>query len=86
MKYVKTVADGYILAIGTGDAGVEITEAEYNEILSVIRAKPARVGTTDYKLREDLTWEAFEVEPEPDIGPTEYDKAEAYDIMVGVES
>ena len=85
MRFYKTIEDGYILAIGTGSGGEEITEEEYNEIMSVILNKPAHTGTTDYRLRDDLTWEPFEREPDPNPEPTDEDKAEAYDILMGVE-
>lgn len=62
MKYFKQISDGYIVCIGTG-GGTEITETEYNEILSIIHDKPPATETTDYRLREDLTWEAYEVLP-----------------------
>lgn len=81
MRYNKTTSDGYILTIGTGFGGTEITEAEYDEILSVLHNKPARTDTTDYRLREDLTWEAYPVDPpEPD---PEVDEAEAFNIIFG---
>ena len=35
---------GILLAIGTGPGGVEITEAEYNALLSEIREKAAHVN------------------------------------------
>lgn len=79
MRYYKVVSDGYILSIGTGSIGIEISEEEYNEILDIIRSKPAGSDTTDYSLRTDLTWEAYTVEPvDPDI-----DEAEAYNIIFG---
>lgn len=65
MRYFKQISDGYILAVGTGAGGVEITETEYNQILAVIRAKPAASGTTDYRLKEDLTWEPYTIEYVP---------------------
>lgn len=83
MRYYKMLDNGYILAIGTGDGYTEITEDEYAEIMAVIQIKPARTSTTDYILREDLTWEAYEVEPEPEPDPDDSDKAEAYDILIG---
>lgn len=65
MAYKKSM-DGYILTIGTGSGGTEITDAEYKQIMAVIQAKPARTETTDYRLREDLTWEPYTIEePEP---------------------
>ncbi len=81
MRYYKQILDGYILGIGTGSGFDEITEAEYEDIKTAIAAKPARTDTTDYRLREDLTWEAYPVEP-PDPDP-EVDEAEAFDIIFG---
>lgn len=81
MRYYKMVDNGYIPAIGTGDGYTEITEAEYNEIMSVIRNKPMPTETTDFRLKSDLTWEEYEVEP-PDPDP-EIDEAEAFDIIIG---
>ena len=82
MGYVKVTENGYILAVGTGvENGVSITDSEYEEILSAIRRKPPRVGDTDYRLKEDLTWEEYTVPPpEPD---PEISAAEAYDIIFG---
>ena len=40
MRYYKmTDTDGKLTAIGTGSGGTEITEAEYNALLSEIREK-----------------------------------------------
>ena len=39
MRYYKRVSDESLLAIGTGYGGTEITEAEYNALLSEIREK-----------------------------------------------
>ena len=44
MRYNKRMNGGYILAIGTGYGGTEITEAEYNALLSEIREKAAFVN------------------------------------------
>lgn len=82
MDYVKVAENGYILAVGTGvENGVPITDSEYEEILSAIRRKPPRVGDTDFRLREDLTWEEYTVPP-PD-SDSEISEAEAYDIIFG---
>lgn len=80
--YKKYVSGGYIISIGTGGMGEEIPESEYNEILAVIHNKPPRTENTDYKLREDLTWEEYPVDP-PDPDP-EIDDAELLDILMGV--
>ena len=82
MRFYKQIENGYISAIGTGGGGTEITEAEYDEIMAAVHAKPEREGTTDYRLTESLTWEAYEREPEPedddDLSPEE-----AMNIMLG---
>ena len=45
MRYYAQYNDsGNLLAIGTGPGGVEITEAEYNALLSEIREKAAMVA------------------------------------------
>ena len=80
MKFYKQIENGYILAIGENMGGVEITEAEYDEILSVIRSKPPREGDTDYRLREDLTWQSYIVEPDPE---PDLDGDEIAEILLG---
>lgn len=68
MRYYKTIDNGYIISIGTGNGGTEITEQEYAEILSVIRNKPTPREGFDYRLKTDLTWEEYKlppIEPEP---------------------
>lgn len=83
MRYYKDIENGYIIAIGTGDGGgTEIAEEEYNTIMSVIRQKPPRADTTDYRLKEDLTWEEY-YRP-PDEAEIEADSDEALDILLGV--
>lgn len=81
MRYYKNVSDGYILAIGTGTGDTEITESEYNTILDIIHNKPAATDTTDYRLKTDLTWEPYEIDP-PDPDP-ELDDSDALDILLG---
>jgi hypothetical protein len=81
MRFFTVTSDTYILSVGTGNGGTEITEDEYNAILAVIRNKPPATETTDYRLREDLTWEAYPIDP-PDPDP-EIDDAEVYNILFG---
>ncbi len=81
MRYYKDIQNGFIVAIGTGGGGVEITESEYNSILAVIQNKPARTETTDYHLREDMTWEEYErIEPPIEDEPS---AEEVVDILLG---
>lgn len=83
MRYLKQTDNGYIIAIGTGAGGTEITEQEYNTIRSVIANKPEEMETTGYMLRDDLTWEAYEIEPIPEPDPT---PDEALEFLFGGES
>lgn len=80
MRYYKVITNGYINMVGTGAGGTEITESEYNEIMTAIHSKPEATETMDYQLKADLTWETYEVEPvtDPDI-----DETEALDIILG---
>lgn len=43
MRYYAQYSDNKLLAIGIGPCGTEITEAEYNTLLSEIREKAALV-------------------------------------------
>ena len=83
MAYYKTIEDGYIVAIGNGGMGEEITESEYGEILSVIHNKPQETTEIGYRLKTDLTWESYQKEPEPEPDPT---PEEAIDVLFGGES
>lgn len=81
MRYYKDINNGYILAIGIGGSGTEITESEYNTIMAAIQQKPAWENNIDYHLKTDLTWEAYERIPEE--SPEEIDAEEALDILIG---
>lgn len=83
MRYYKTISDGYILSIGTGAGGEEITEAEYNTIMSVIRSRPAAADGYGYRLKTDLSWELYEL-PVPDVdSDPDLTAEEALEIIVG---
>lgn len=74
MKYYKNIESGYVTAIGTGVGDVDITQEEYENILSVIRNRPAPEVGYDYRLRTDLTWELVEAPVmEDDAEATEED-------------
>lgn len=64
MRYYKLIENGYISAIGTGGGGTEIAEAEFNQIMTLIQAKPPETETTDYRLTESLSWEACSMMPQ----------------------
>lgn len=82
MRYYKLIENGYIMAIGTGGGGTEITAAEYDEIMAVIHTKPPATETIDYRLKTDLTWEQYEKETQAE---EELTAEEALDILLGGE-
>ena len=83
MEYYKQTENGYIISIGTGAGDTEITEAEYNEIMSAIQNKPVREGY-GYRLKTDLTWEEYE-DPTPPPDPSEEVSAdEIADALEGI--
>lgn len=63
MRYSVTINNNYIVAIGTGEGGQEITKTEYTKILRVIRNRPQSTETKGYRLKTDLTWEEYEFQP-----------------------
>lgn len=61
MRYFKIITDGYLVSIGKGNGNTEIAESEYNDILFTIQNKPTAQDGYDYRLKEDLTWEEYEL-------------------------
>ena len=83
MRYNKQTSNNYILAIGTGYGGTEITETEYNDIMAIIQSCPAAEGK-GYRLKTDLTWEAYDLPPVPE--PSDDDElsdTQALNILLG---
>lgn len=67
MRYFKIVENGYIICIGQGNTGTEISKTMYNKIFRIIQNKPVPPEGKDYKLRDkDLEWEEYTPEPEPE--------------------
>lgn len=64
MKFYKMIENGYIVLIGVGCGGEEITEHEYNTIMDVIHNKPTAEEGYDYKLTENLEWEQYRLPDE----------------------
>lgn len=83
MGFFKHTKDGYILAVGKSTIKSNITEEEYNSIVDVIRnAPPAQYGKR-MRLREDLTWDVFEIpEPTPEEEDTYAPTAEDYETAL----
>ena len=65
MRFYKIINNGYLVAIGNGSGGTEITESEYNNLLEIIHNKPTAESGFDYRLKADLTWEMYELPPMP---------------------
>ena len=82
-RYYKQVKDGYIITIGIGVSGEEITHGEYNAIRYLIKNRPTAEAGYTYKLRTDLTWEKVEA-PAPQPAPDrEISDRAALDIILG---
>lgn len=84
MRMFKMTDNNYILGIGKGNIGIEITEEEYNQIIAKLSEKPQRTETINYRLKEDLTWESYEVEPTPPMPEFKPTADEILDILMGV--
>ena len=80
MRYYKIVESGYLVVIGTGNGGAEITKEEYENILTVINEKPIAENGYDYRLKEDLTWELYELPIIP-----ESDEVSSDELMTMIE-
>lgn len=67
--YFKIAVDGFIVAVGYGYNENVISKEEHDDILSIIKTTPKEEGFV-FKLKEDLTWEKFEVveETETSVG------------------
>ena len=82
-RYYKQTDDVYILAVGVGVGGMEISADEYSEILSIIQNRPI-AGGKGYRLKTDLTWEEYDLPPVPE--PSDDDEIsndEAINILLG---
>ena len=75
MRTYKIIIDGYLVAVGSGSGGTEITAEEYAELLNIIRTKPVASEGYEYRLKADLTWELYELPPVP--APEDEDATEA---------
>ena len=67
------ISDGYIVCYGNGAGGNEITPEEEAELFHALDTKPMPTETTDYKLKDDYSWEAYEVPPPEPVQATSED-------------
>jgi hypothetical protein len=84
MRYYKILTDNRPSVIGIGDGGIEITEAEYNHIKSIIDSRPTAPEGFGYRLTPALEWELYALPPVEETEPTEEEYAEAGKILLGV--
>lgn len=66
--FYKYINDRYIIGVGTGSGGEEISEQEYNAILDKINNRPEAPDRYSYRLTTAMEWELAEV---PKTEPTE---------------
>lgn len=83
MRYFKQIFESCIVSVGTGFGNTEISEEEYNGIMSVIHNRPIPQDGYAYRLREDLTWELYELPPVEEI-EEEISGEELLDMIEGV--
>lgn len=77
----KFLSNNYILAVGEEIDGVEITNQEYNEIVTAMNNKPEKEGFY-YKLRDDnKQWDEFEIIPDPETDLTVQDTLEMLNAL-----
>lgn len=65
--FYKYINDKYIIGVGTGLGGEEVTEQEYNAILEKINNRPEAPEGYSYRLTTSLEWELCET---PKTEPT----------------
>ena len=67
MRYYKQIENDYLLSIGSGPGGEEITAEEYAQSLDTIRSRPTAEAGYGYRLKADLTWELYELPPVEEV-------------------
>lgn len=77
-RYFKIVKNGYIEAISTYGGTHEISEDEYNNLMQIASTAPVTEGKR-YRLKTDLTWEAYDIDPVEESPTAE----ELLDILTG---
>lgn len=79
----KIVDSGYIIGLSEL-TGQDITSEEENDIRFAISTRPEQQSGYSYRLKSDLTWEAYPLSPEPE--PSDEDEIstdEALNILLG---
>ena len=85
MRYFLLIENGHVMGVGKADrVGNEITETQYNEILSMLHNRPTAPDGFAYRLTKELEWELYEL-PVEDPNP-ELTTEEVLDIILGGET
>ena len=86
MGYIKHIENGYIVSLQTNaPVGTEnCTEEEYNSIMDALKNAPSPKEGYGYRLKEDLTWEEYELPVEDSTEHINDDYSEAGKILLGV--
>lgn len=64
MHYYKNIVDGCIASLEkreTSASGDEITETQYNEIISILGNRPTAPNGYGYRLTIEMEWELYEI-------------------------
>lgn len=82
MIYFVKKSNGYIVSYGTASDSIneEITKEEYEAIQTAVAEKPYSEGK-GYRLKEDLTWEEYDLPVPSD--DDEISNDEAFAILTG---
>ena len=81
MRKYSISENGYILAFGVAEHGGEtISDERYAAIQSAMDNRPEDTATVTHALRDDLTWEAQEADPDAD---PYVDDAQAFQYLFG---
>ena len=75
----KVIANGYIIGVGIGSQGTEITHEEYDQITELMHNKPVDTEEIEYRLSESMEWIACE----KDSGNDEITTEELVAILTG---
>ena len=79
----KIVNNGYIIGLSE-ITGEDISATEKENILTAIESRPTPQAGHSYRLKTDLTWEAYDLPPEPE--PSDEDElsdTQALNILLG---
>lgn len=79
----KIIKDGYIIGLSE-ITGEDIPSEETERILAAIESRPTPQAGYSCRLKTDLTWELYELPPEPEPSDTdELTDAEVLNILLG---